>query len=347
MLTLKWPICLSCTLSVLSLSSGLWPAFGLEDNRPTFYQGKTIDLLVGYPTGGSNDIYSRILGENLGRFIPGNPRVFVRNMPGAGSLVAANYIYNTAPRDGTILGAVSAGIPLEAKLGNAQSRYKASDFNWIGRISRSPSVTMVWKDTQIRKFTDAILSSVTLSATGTGSTGGLYPNIMNKLLNTRFKLVRGYEGTNAAMLAMERGEVEGHSTTWEAVKSVHPAWISSEKIRVLVQHGLTRARDLPEVPTSVELTDNLEDKEVMQVIMSASEIGKSYFTTPGVLPERVSVLRTAFNRVLHDPKFASQIEAIRGEVEPLSGETVQKMVDQLDYIPDKILMRARTVYSEQ
>jgi tripartite-type tricarboxylate transporter receptor subunit TctC len=216
-----------------------------------FYAGKSIELIIGYPPAGSNDIYGRIVARHLGKYIAGKPSIVVRNMPGAGSLTAANHIYNRAPKDGTVLGVVSAGIPLQAKLGQPQARFEPGKFLWVGRIQSSSSVTMVWHTSNAMTIEDAKKRDIVLSATGAGSTGSLYPNVMNEVLKTRFKLIQGYKGTHEGMLAMERGEAEGHSTTWEAVKSVNMRWVKERMIRILVQHGLHRASDLPDVPTSV------------------------------------------------------------------------------------------------
>lgn len=318
-----------------------------SSDEAEFFGGNPVELVVGYPTGGSNDIYSRVLAKYLSPNIPGRPNVVVRNMPGAGSLAAANYMFNTAPKDGSVLAAVSAGIPLEAKLGNAQARFQPSKFNWIGRIAPSTSVTMVWNTSRIRTIDDARQNNVVLSATGAGSTGSLYPAVMNELLKTRFRLISGYQGTNAGMLAMERGEVEGHSTTWEAVKSVHPDWLTTGQVRILVQHGLKRDSELPSTPTSLELTKNPEDREVMRTIMGASEIGKSYFTAPGVPKGRVEALRRAFDRTMSDAGFLAAIASVKGVVEPLRGEEVQTLVEELDQISAGAFARTKAVYTRK
>jgi tripartite-type tricarboxylate transporter receptor subunit TctC len=314
------------------------------DSVAAFYSGKAIDLIIGYPPAGSNDIYGRIVANHLGKYIPGSPAIIVRNMPGAGSLTAANHLYNRAPKDGTVLGVVSAGIPLQAKLGYPQARFEPSKFNWIGRIQASSSVTMVWHTSKIMSLADAQRREVVLSATGAGSTGSLYPNVMNEVLKTKFKLVQGYPGTHEAMLAMERGESEGHSTTWEAVKSVNMAWIKEGKVRILVQHGLNRAPDLPDVPTSVELASNAEDRAVMRAIMGAAEIGKAYFTTPDVPSARVDALRRAFDKMMKDPAFIADVERVNGDVDPMTGEQMQELIGELDAFPQAVIERVKVIY---
>src|SRR5262245_16825192 len=316
-----------------------------SEDAASFYAGKSIELVIGYPPAGSNDIYGRITARHLGKYIPGHPSVIVRNMPGAGSLVAANHVYNRAPKDGTVLGVVSAGIPLQARLGQPQARFEPGKFLWIGRIHSSSSVTMVWRTSKIMSLDDARRSEVVLSATGAGSTGSLYPSVMNEVLKTRFKLIQGYKGTHEAMLAMERGEAEGHSTTWEAVKSVNMRWVKDGSIRIIVQHGLNRAPDLPNVPTSVELASSAEDRAVMRAIMGAAEIGKAFFTTPEVPAERVSALRRAFDAMIKDPKFVEDVAKVNGDIEPMTGEQMQELIGELDTFPQPVIDRVKVLYN--
>jgi tripartite-type tricarboxylate transporter receptor subunit TctC len=313
----------------------------------SFYAGQTIRMIIGYPTGGSNDIYARTVAQHVGGHIPGSPRVIPVNMPGAGSMLAANHLYTVAPRDGSVIGAVSQGIPLQAKLGYPEVRYEAAKFNWIGRMAQSTSVTMVWHTAKARTFKDALVSEITLSATGAGSTVTIYPNVMNEMLKTRFKLIMGYKGSAEGMLAMQRGEVDGHSTTWEAVQAVHPDWLPKGQVRVLVQHAINRHHDLPDVPTSVELAGNANDRAVMRVIMGANEVGKSYFTPPGVPAERVQALRRAFDATMKDPAFIDAVKKIRGEIGALTGEEVQALIGELDTLPQSLFDRVKSVYNER
>ena len=337
---------LSAVLAALFVVALLLAGEAAAEDAASFYASRSIELVIGYPPAGSNDIYGRILARHLGKHIPGAPSIIVRNMPGAGSLVAANHMYNRAPRDGTVIGGVSIGIPLIGRLGNPQARYDAAKFSWIGRIQSSSSVTFVWNTSKITSIEDAKRSEVVLSATGAGSTGSLYPNVMNEVLKTRFKLVQGYKGTHEAMLALERGEAEGHSTTWDAVKSVNMRWVNEGTIRILVQHGLHRARDLPDVPTSVELAQSPEDRLVMRAIMGTAEIGKAYFTSPEVPPDRVAMLRRAFDATMGDPAFVDEVRKVHGEVEPMTGQQMQDLIGELDTLPPAAINRVKVLYKE-
>ncbi len=309
-----------------------------------FYAGKTVPLIVGFPTGGGSDLFGRAVVRHIGTYIPGSPRVILQNMPGAGSIIAANYMFNTAPKDGTVLGGISQGAPLGAKLGNAQSQFDPAKFNWIGRLAPTPAVTMVRSDSKVDSIEQTLSREVTLSATGAGSTVSLFPAVMNKVLQTKFKIILGYKGSAEAMLAMDRGEVEGHSTSWVLVNSIHPDWIQTGKVRILVQHGLSRMPELPNVPTSVEIAKGDDNRAIMHAIMASSEIGHSYFTTPDVPTERVAALRKAFDDMISEPQFVSDVVRTGGEVRPLTGEAMQKLIGELDAMSPALLERIKEIY---
>lgn len=324
----------------------LMPLVASAQSPAEFYAGRTLEMVIGYAAGGSNDLFARAVAQHIAKYIPGKPQMISRNMPGAGSIAAGNYTYNVAPRDGSVLCAISQGGPLQAKLQPDTVKFDPSKFGWIGRVSSSANVTFVWHTSTITSIDDAKQREITLGATGTGSTVSLYPSVMNSVLGTQFKNIMGYKSSPEAMLALERGEVEAHSTTWEAVKAVNYGWVTDKKIRILVQHSLERHPELKDIPTSVELAKGADDQAVMRIIMSASEIGKSYFTTPGVPVDRLQALRRAFDQMVHDKDFVAQLERIRGEVDPLTGEAVQKLVAELDTIKPDLLARVQATYRD-
>ena len=211
----------------------------------SFYRGKSINLIIGYPPAGANDVYARMVARHLGRHIPGNPTIVPRNLPGAGSLLAASRIFNTEPKDGTTLGLLVPTIPLDEKLENPAAKYRAADFNWIGRMAPAPNVTFIMATSAVKTIGDAFDKVAVLGATGRSATNSIYPTVLNNVLGTRFKIVNGYEGSAAAMIAMERGEVEGHSSTYDSVKAVHPDWITDKRVNIVVQYSLRRHPSLP------------------------------------------------------------------------------------------------------
>ena len=309
-----------------------------------FYAGKTIELIVGYPPGGSNDVYGRAVARFIGRHIPGNPQVVFRNMPGAGSILAANHIYNVAPKDGTVLGLLAATNTLDEKLGASGVKFETAKFTWVGRISSAVNVTAMWNTSKIKTIDDAFKTESALGATGTGSTVYVYPNVLNRVLGTKFKLVMGYGGSNEAMLAMERGEIDGHSTSWEAYKSAHPDWIRDKKINVVVQYGLSRHPDLPDVPTCVEIAKTDEEKQILRAVVNATEIGKAILSSPGVPKERAEALRKAFMDMTQDGEFIAELDKMRVELTPLPGARLQELVQEVGNLTPDLVQKIKAVY---
>ena len=309
-----------------------------------FYAGKTIELIVGYPPGGSNDVYGRAVARFIGRHIPGNPQVVFRNMPGAGSILAANHIYNVAPKDGTVLGLLAATNTLDEKLGALGVKFETAKFTWVGRISSAVNVTAMWNTSTIKTIDDAFKTESALGATGTGSTVYVYPNVLNRVLGTKFKLVMGYGGSNEAMLAMERGEIDGHSTSWEAYKSAHPDWIRDKKINVVVQYGLSRHPDLPDVPTCVEIAKTDEEKQILRAVVNATEIGKAILSSPGVPKERAEALRKAFMDMTQDGEFIAELDKMRVELTPLPGARLQELVQEVGNLTPDLVQKIKAVY---
>ncbi len=310
-----------------------------------FYKGKTIEVVVGYAAGSSNDIAGRALARVIGKHLPGNPTVITRNMPGGGSLVAANYVYNIAPKDGTTVGLMAPTLPIDETLGTQGVKYSAAKFNWIGRETTSVGVTFAWNTAKVKTIQDAFTNELTLAATGSGSTTAIYPNVLKNLVGVKFKLVLGYTGSNEAMLAVERGEAEGHSTAWEEVVSQHPDWVRDKKINLLVQYALAKHPNLPDVPLAVDLAKTDEDRRVMRAVVAAADVGKSILAPPGVPAERVAALRQAFDASVKDPDFIADFQSTRIEVIPLGGAELQAMVGELGALPSDLIDRVKSVYA--
>jgi len=309
-----------------------------------FYKGKLLDLEIGYPTGGSNDAYGRLLANHLGRHIPGAPAIVPRNTPGAGSFLAVNRVYANLPKDGTVIALGAPTLALDERLGSQGARFKTAELNFIGRVDSLINIVMMWKTSKVKSIADAQMNVSTLSGTGAGSTVSIYPTVLNNVIGTKFKLVMGYRGSNEAMLAMERGEVEGHSTAWAAVKVAKPDWLRDKTVNIIVQFALKRHPELPDIPTAVELARNDEERAVLSAIMNASEVGTAFFTTPGIPPERLAVLRRAFDDTMKDPDFLAEAQRLRLGVSPLPGEELQKLVAQVSNLSPALLERVRAVY---
>jgi tripartite-type tricarboxylate transporter receptor subunit TctC len=309
-----------------------------------FYKGKTIDLVIGYPPAGSNDVYGRLLARHLGRHIPGNPTVVPQNRPGAGSFVALGHVYNVAPKDGTVIAIGAPTAPLDEKLGTQGVRFKTAEFNWIGRIDSLINIVFLWHTSPVKTVADAQRLESKLSGTGVGSTVSIYPTVMNNVLGTRFKLIMGYKGSNHAQLAVERGEVDGHSTSWTAVKVAHPDWRPGKKISIIVQFALKKHPELADVPTVLELARNDEERAILRAVMNATEIGTAFFTTPGVPADRVTALRRAFDATMKDPDFLAEAARTKLTVGPLPGEELQKLVGEVTNLQPALLEKVRAAF---
>ena len=310
-----------------------------------FYKGKSIDLVIGYPPGGSNDTWGRILARHLGRHIPGKPNIVPKNVPGAGSFLAVNQVFNISPKDGSVIGIGAPTMPLDEKLGSQGVRFKTAELNWIGRIDSLINMVFMWKTSPVKTFADAQKIELTLSGTGAGSTVSIYPTVMNNVFATRFKLIMGYRGSNEAMLAVERGEVEGHSTSWTALKVAHPDWIRDKNVAILVQFSLKRHPELPDVPTAVDLARSDEERAILAAIMNAAEVGTAFFTTPGVPADRLTALRRAFDATMTDADFLADVEKTRLGVSPLPGEELQKLVAEVSNLSPALLEKVRAAYT--
>ena len=315
------------------------------DSVEQFYKGKTVELIIGYATGGSNDTYARLLSMHMGSHIPGSPSVIVRNMPGAGSFVAVNQVYATSPRDGSVIGLGAPTMALDEKLGTTGVRFKTSELNWIGRTNSAVNIIMTWKTTPVKTIEDAYKRETTLSGTGAGSTVSIYPNVLNHVMGTKFKLIMGYRGSSEAMLAMERGEAEGHSTSWEAVKTAHPAWLTDGSINNILQFALKRHPEMPNVPTAIEIAKTDEQRAILSAVLNATEIGASFFTTPGVPDDRLAALRKAFDDTMKDPELLKDAEKTRVDIQPLTGPEVQKLIASVSDLPPGIVEKVRAAYS--
>jgi tripartite-type tricarboxylate transporter receptor subunit TctC len=287
-----------------------------------------VRVVTGFAPGATNDLYGRLVARHIGRHLPGNPTVIPVNMPGAGSLRAANYIYNVAPKDGTVFGLMASTLINEELLGNPGAQFKSDRYNWIGRVSSFVLVSFTWHTARVKTVNDALMTEVTLGGTAVGSGITLQPMILNGVLGTKFKIVNGYKGAGDATLAMERGEVDGATNGWTALTTLRPELLKERKLNMLVQYGLHRRSDLADVPTSVELGKTESDRRVLALYAIGSEIGKFFVAPPDVPADRLVILRAAFDAMLKDPVFIADVTKQSLDYDPMSGDALQRMVTE-------------------
>lgn len=302
------------------------PGVARADAVSDFYGKTDVRMIIGVAVGGSYDSSGRLVARHIGRHIPGHPRVLIQNMPGASSRVAANHIYTVAPKDGTIIGAVSEGIAMAQALGEKGIRYDVSKFNWIGTPVQPISVMAVWHTAGVKTLEEAKSKEIIVGATSVSGTNYVFPALIKELLGAKFRIVVGYDGGNAINLAMERGEVHARgSMVWAMVKREQPDWIRDGKLIPIVQMTMEKAPDLPNVPRLIDLADTPDAKAVFEVMAGTDGMGRPLLTTPDVPPERLAALRKAFDDMVKDPDFISDAVKSGEEVRPNSGVVLQKI----------------------
>jgi tripartite-type tricarboxylate transporter receptor subunit TctC len=320
------------------------PSLAQTPAAENFYQGKVITLVAGYAPAGAPDVYARLVAKHLGRFLPGEPTIIVKNMPGGGGILAANYMSNVAPRDGSFIALLAPTIALEEVLGSTASRYHATAFNWIGRVAANSNITFVRANSAVQTIADAFKKVAVLGATGRSSTNSTFPAVLNNVIGTKFKIVMGYAGTADAMLAMERGEVDGVSATLDGLMTLHSGWVADKKVNILVQYLSKRLRDLPDVPTAPELAQTPEQAEILGTVCKVSDMGKFILTTPQAPADRVAVLRQAFDQMIKDPEFLADADRLHIDLDPLPGTDLSELVRQVQNTPKNILDQVKPDY---
>jgi tripartite-type tricarboxylate transporter receptor subunit TctC len=306
-----------------------------------FYRGKTINLIIGYPVGGGYDTYSRLVAAHLGRHLAGRPSVIAMNMPGAVTIRASNYLYNEAPKDGTVIGMVDQGIYLNQILGLPQLRADTAKFNWIGRIVSNSAVLYAWHGSPVKKIQDTFARELIVAATGAASR--LNWVVLNTVVGTKLKLISGYAGTSEARIALERGEVDAMSQPWPIIKAELPHWLRERKISLLVQTGADKSPGLGDVPNMIDLAKNDDDLALLKLFSSPSTIGRSVVAPPGLPSERVAELRRAFIETTRDLAFLQDVEKSKLDLEPLSGEALQAAIAGSGNFSAALIARAQRI----
>jgi tripartite-type tricarboxylate transporter receptor subunit TctC len=308
-----------------------------------FYKGKQIKFIIRAGVGGTYDLYARLLGRHLGAHLPGNPSILPVNMSGAGGIKAAMYVAEVAPRDGTILTIVSQGLAAEQGLGlNPSLQADLRDFNWVGNLSSAGQVVVTWHTSPTRTLADAMTRPTVMGVTGAGSITLQLGAVLNNVIGTKFKLVIGYPDGNDVNLAMERGEVEGRcSSPWPSYLAATPHYVLDKLITPIVQVGLEKEADLPDVPLLRELARTAQERQVLDFMSLAVAIGRPIATTPGVPAERVAALRQAFDETLRDPAFIADAQRQRLEIRAMAGGELADLVRQVIETPAELRERVK------
>ena len=306
----------------LLLAAGLSTGSAHAQTPSDFYKGKTVTIYVGLSAGGGYDTNARLVGRHLGKYIPGNPTVLVRNMPGAGGLVMTNHVANAAPADGTNIGAPQRGVPFEPLLGQAsKAKFDPRTLQWIGSVNADTSIAIVHSRTGIKSWADLKNRETVIAGTGVGTESVVIPYVLRNLMGVKFKVIAGFPGGNEMNLAMERGEVDGRgSFSWTSLKPHYKDMVQSGKYKILFQMGLRPHQDLKDVPLIVDLAEDPDTKQILKVQFTAFELGRPLFVAEAVPTDRVAALRKAFNEAMKDKDLINEADKSDQEVNPMTGE---------------------------
>lgn len=320
-------------------AAGAWAQpLGAAD---AYYAGRTITMSTYGAPGDSYDLYLRLLSRHYGKHIPGSPRFIVVNQPGGGGLLAMNHAAVLAPQDGTFLTLVSQGLLIFEATGQRVLQTSMGNFKWLGSFTRSNNVTVTWHTSRTKTIQDAIAHEVVVGASGSGGGSVIGPAIYNAVLGTKFKIVYGYPGGAAIDLAMQRGEVEGRgNNTWAGYKATFQSAIRDGKLNVLIQTGLRKEPELPDVPLFLDLVKGDPAREPIAKFMSyAVAIARPFAAPPGVPQDRVDILRRAFDETMQDPEFLAEAARLNAEIDPLTGQQVQDVVIQVLSTPKNVIQQ--------
>jgi tripartite-type tricarboxylate transporter receptor subunit TctC len=311
-----------------------------------FYTGKTVRVQVGFATGGGYDLYARTLARYMPRHIPGNPTMVVQNMPGAGSMKVANYLYGVAPKDGTQFGTFARGIPIDPVLGDTSGvEFEATKFNWLGSIANEVGVCGFMNTSGIRTWQDMRGKPTVIGSSGAGADSHVMPLVLRNMFKLPMKIISGYQGGGADMvLAMERKEIDGRcGWSWTSLLSQHKRLYDEKLVNITIQLALQKHEDLAGVPLVLDLTDDARQKAALKLIFSRQHIARPFTAPPGVPEDRIKALRSAFDATMKDPDFVAEAKKLELEVHPVNGADVAQLLQELYATPPDVVKLAQEV----
>jgi tripartite-type tricarboxylate transporter receptor subunit TctC len=315
-------------LAALAIASSLPSAAALAQGE--YFAGKTVRMIVGSPPGGGYDLYGRFFARHLTSFLPGAPTIVVQNMPGGAGVIFANWLYSTAPRDGTAIGLAPGSLSTAALFGSKGPRYNAREFLWMGSMSSDVAVALSWHTSPVKKAEDLRTQELIVGSVGALNNSTVYPNIMNRILNTRFKVIQGYQGTSGVALALERGEIQGiGSFSYSSLKATRPDWIAKQQINILIQLGPESHPELEGVPNILQLAESGKAQDFLKLAFGQLAIGRPIMGPPGLEKEVAALLMNAFVKMMADPEVIANAERQKMELQPMSGAAVTRLIDDL------------------
>ena len=331
------PIKLAMAAMGTLMALGAMPA-GAQPAAELF-AGKNLSLIIGFGPGGGYDLWGRTVARHIGKHLPGKPAVVSQNMPGAGSYVAASHIYNAAPKDGTVFGIIARDAALGPLSGAPGARFDATKLSWLGSPTKEHNVCIAFHTAQVKNVKQLRDTQLILGDTGPGTGTRSYPKVLNDLLGFKFKLVSGFRSSADVFLAMERGEVDGICESLDSVNQRKPDWIANKTVNVLLQAGAEPHPGLKGVPNVFDLARNDEERRVLEFLYAGQGIGRPFVAPPDLPPERLKMLRDAFNATMKDPEFIADVKRNKFDLEPEDGEHLTKLINKIYATPKAIIER--------
>ncbi len=305
-----------------------------------YFKGKDITIYVGSTAGGPYDAYARMLARHWGRHIPGNPNIVVQNMPGASGRRLMGHMQGIAPKDGTAIAVAHRALPFDPLMG-VQGKFDPTKVTWIGNANDEVNICVVWHASPIKTFDDLKKYEMVVGSGGTASTDTIYPNLLNALFGTKFRVVHGYEAAAQTHIAMERGEVDGRcGMTWDALQAVKPDWITEKKVRNLVQIALEKHPDLADVPSALDLARNEEERQIIALWAAPNKMGRPFYAPIELPKDRAELLRRSFDRTMKDPALLAEAEKTKVFVSPTTGEEVHALIERIYATPKDVVAKA-------
>ena len=326
------PAIAAAALLAFAASAG---AAGVED----FYKGRNVQVIIGYSVGGGYDAYARLLARYIGKHIPGNPSIVPQQMTGAGSIRSANFIYTVAAKDGSVFGTFSRSLgitPLMEKMD-----FDGRKFTWLGSVTDDTSVCVTWKTSDIKNWDDLLSKPAKFAGLGAGSDPDIWFMLYKNIFGAKGRLVSGYPGTNDAVLAMERGEVDGLcGVSWSTIKTRHAEWLTNKSVNLIVQAALEKEADMPNVPLATDLAKTQEQKQIMNLLLASQSMARPFAAPPGIPEDRKAALIAAFNATMKDPDFLKEAEKLSFDVRPVTAAKIDEMLKEAYDTPKDVIAKA-------
>jgi tripartite-type tricarboxylate transporter receptor subunit TctC len=323
-------------IPIAALAALLASAGARAESVEDFYRGKTVTLVIGYSVGGGYDLYGRLLARHLGKHIPGQPTIVAQNREGAGSLRAAIYLYNAAPKDGTVIGTFSRSMSVAPLLNEAP--FDSSKFTWLGSISTDVNVCTTWNTSPVKTWKDMLSK---LGGLGAGADPDIFALMFKNVFGAKIKLVTGYPGTNDVALAMERGEVDGMcGLSWSTMKTRHGDWLAGKKVNIPVQAGLHKESEIASVPSVMDLAQTPEQTQIVRLILASQEMARPFAAPPGIPADRKRALIEAFVATMKDPDFLAEAAKMKADVNPVSAAAIENLLADVYKTPKDVVAKA-------